>query len=248
MRVIQNFILGLQFLTRINITKKSMPCEKEDFKGAMNFFVVLGLIVGALQYLTYCIFSTVGNELFGAFMAALAGIYFTGGIHLDGLADIFDGFGANASPERTLDIMKDSCCGTFGVVALMVDVLFHVTAFYALKDYPLVIILIPMAGKLGICLLCKLGKNLRQGLGALWIENIGPMGLIINVVVMALVTFLVLGDMVQTVLLLGVIAAQIYYLNKKYTNKLGNLTGDCLGATNQFVEWMVLTYLVVIFN
>lgn len=248
MRAIQNFILGLQFLTRINVTKKSMPCEKEDFKGAMNFFVIIGLIVGLLQYGTYEIFSTLGNEIFGVFMATLAGIYFTGGIHLDGLADIFDGFGANADPERTLDIMKDSCCGTFGVVALMIDVLFHLIAFYTLKDYPLAIILVPMSGKLGICLLCKLGKNLKQGLGALWIENISSTGVAINVIVATLVSFLILGDLIMTLLLLGLIGAGIYYLNHKYTSKLGGLTGDCLGATNQLIEWLVLIYLVIVLS
>lgn len=246
MKPLQNFVLGLQFLTRINVTKKNMPCEKEDFRGAMYFFVAIGMIVGILQYAVFQIFNSLGHEAFAIFMATLAGIYLTGGIHLDGVADIFDGFGANANRERTLEIMKDSHIGAFGVVALMIDILYHLVAFYALKDYPIAFIMVPMSGKLGICLLCKLGKNIKQGLGALWIENIKGLGVSINLLLAVIVFTLLLGNVLVAVGMLGVIGLGVYGLNKKFTQKLGGLNGDCLGATNQMIEWLVLTYLVIL--
>ena len=43
---------------------------------------------------------------------------------------MFDGFGANRDTERTLEIMKDSRIGSFGVLALMIDFAFHMVGFY----------------------------------------------------------------------------------------------------------------------
>lgn len=248
MKALQNFILGLQFLTRINLTKKSMPCEKENFQGAMNFFVIIGLIVGIGQYIIYQIFSLVSADIFAVMMSVLSGIYLTGGIHLDGLSDLFDGFGANADKERTLEIMKDSRTGTFGVVALIIDTLFHMVAFYALKDYPLLYILVPMSGKLAICYLCKIGKNIKKGLGALWIENISTWGIVLNTLIGVGISSLICQSVLRGVGLIGVIGGCIYLLNYKFKEKLGGITGDCLGATNQLAQWVVLIYFVILFT
>ncbi len=43
----------------------------------------------------------------------------TGALHEDGLADFFDGFGGGTTKERTLEIMKDSHIGTYGVLGLI---------------------------------------------------------------------------------------------------------------------------------
>ncbi len=57
-----------------------------------------GLVVGALVV---------------AMLAAVSGAF-----HEDGFADVADGFGGGATPERRLAIMKDSRIGAFGGVAL----------------------------------------------------------------------------------------------------------------------------------
>lgn len=46
----------------------------------------------------------------------------TGALHEDGLADCADGLFGGASPERRLDIMRDSRIGTYGVLALILAV------------------------------------------------------------------------------------------------------------------------------
>lgn len=47
----------------------------------------------------------------------------TRGFHYDGLMDTADGFGGGWTPERRLEIMKDSHVGSFGVLALAVVLL-----------------------------------------------------------------------------------------------------------------------------
>lgn len=244
MKHIRHFILAVQFLTRIPITKRSMPCEPSDFKGAMAFFVSIGLLIGGLQYGAYVVMAELANPLVGALVSTVVGVWVTGGLHLDGLADIWDGFGANASRERTIEIMKDSRVGAFGVIAIVLDLLVHFVGIYSLAHVPLVIIWVPMCAKLGVCFMCYIGKNIKAGLGALWIQNIGLMRLLINGCVAAFVGWLIMPSVVVVggvVVTLGI----TYGLKHKFTAKLGGLNGDCLGATGQLIEWGIILYLII---
>ncbi len=51
--------------------------------------------------------------------ALIARILLTGALHEDGFADFCDGFGGGTSRQRTLEIMKDSHIGTYGVLGLI---------------------------------------------------------------------------------------------------------------------------------
>jgi adenosylcobinamide-GDP ribazoletransferase len=55
----------------------------------------------------------------------------TGGLHLDGLADTADGLGSRRPRAETLEIMRRSDIGPFGVAALLFTVLVQVTALAA---------------------------------------------------------------------------------------------------------------------
>lgn len=52
----------------------------------------------------------------------------TGGLHEDGLADSADGLFGGSTPERRLEIMKDSRLGSYGALALGLALLLRVTA------------------------------------------------------------------------------------------------------------------------
>lgn len=246
MKGLQHFILATQFLTRIHLTNKNMPCEKEDFRGAMNFFALIGCIIGLGQYVVYSFFMYVtGEALLAAVGATFTGIFLTGGLHLDGLADIFDGFGAQTNRERTLEIMKDSRVGSFGVIGLILDILLHVACLAALDKMPLAIILVPVIGKWTVVLLCYTGKCATQGLGALWIENIKGGGVLINTLVVIGAILCILPFFKGGLVLLGA-ALTMWYAKHKFTQKLGGITGDCLGAMEQIGEWAVLLLLVLL--
>lgn len=57
-----------------------------------------------------------------AFVMCGALALITGALHEDGLADVADGFFGGSTPERRLEIMKDSRIGAFGALALMISV------------------------------------------------------------------------------------------------------------------------------
>ena len=58
-------------------------------------------------------------DLPAAALALAAGVVLTGALHLDGLADTFDGLFGGKTPKRRLEIMKDPSIGVYGVTAVV---------------------------------------------------------------------------------------------------------------------------------
>jgi adenosylcobinamide-GDP ribazoletransferase len=72
------------------------------------------------------------NALLTAALAVTGLVVATGAFHEDGLADSADGLFGGHTPERRLEIMKDSRVGTFGALALGLSLLLRVTALAAI--------------------------------------------------------------------------------------------------------------------
>jgi adenosylcobinamide-GDP ribazoletransferase len=66
-------------------------------------------------------------------LALVARVLLTGGLHEDGFADFCDGFGGGTDRRRTLEIMKDSHIGTYGVLGLL---LYSLLMFAVLRSVP----------------------------------------------------------------------------------------------------------------
>ncbi|MEM7721311.1 MAG: adenosylcobinamide-GDP ribazoletransferase [Pseudomonadota bacterium] len=84
---------------------------------------LVGLVIGGLASLGGWIALMLGLPPAAAAGTALVvGIITTGGLHEDGLADCADGFWGGHTPERRLEIMRDSRIGSYGVLALILGV------------------------------------------------------------------------------------------------------------------------------
>ena len=103
------------FLTRLPAGR----VEADDFARAPGWFAAVGLLVGGVQAAIWLL----GWSLWGAGLASIAaivaGVFLTGALHEDGLADTFDGLGGGAGSRRALDIMRDSRIGSYGALALV---------------------------------------------------------------------------------------------------------------------------------
>ena len=76
--------------------------------------LILGCIVAGLGWASGWLFGSLGM----AVVMLTTRILITGALHLDGLADLADGMGAD-NKERRLAVMADSRLGTFGALALL---------------------------------------------------------------------------------------------------------------------------------
>jgi cobalamin 5'-phosphate synthase/cobalamin synthase len=114
-------LAAASFLTRLPIDRRGIVGPADVARGVVVFPVV-GASVGASA-------AAVAWVLGSAFPAGVVGVgavavelVLTGGLHVDGLADTFDGYGGETR-ERALEIMRDHAIGAYGAAAIAVDLL-----------------------------------------------------------------------------------------------------------------------------
>ena len=109
-------------------TLSILPMPGKDaahMSDALPWFPMVGFVLGTMLWaVAYGCNTVSGHWADGAAaLVVLASILLTRGLHLDGLADWFDGLGGGRTPERILAIMKDSQVGAFGAISLVIMIL-----------------------------------------------------------------------------------------------------------------------------
>jgi len=104
-----------------------------DFRLVPRALPFAALVIAAPAALIALLAGLAGvDALLTAALAVTALIVTTGAFHEDGLADSADGLFGGHTPERRLEIMKDSRVGTFGALALGLSLLLRVSALAAI--------------------------------------------------------------------------------------------------------------------
>jgi adenosylcobinamide-GDP ribazoletransferase len=115
----------VRFYSRLPMPKLSPADDRErlpafaEAVAMLPFAAVVIALPGALALLVLS-----ATELSSPVVAAIAlavTTVVTGAFHEDGFADVADGFGGGGTPERRLEIMKDSRIGAFGGLALAIQ-------------------------------------------------------------------------------------------------------------------------------
>ncbi len=166
----------------------------------------------------------------------------SGALHEDGLADAADGFGGGVSPERIIEIMKDSRIGSYGAVALILVIITKVAALVSLSRVDTALALIAghtLARWSSVPLLQSYAYLGAKG-SAFGGKTTARRTAIATIIAVAICAAVLQrrAIIVVAVAVLITVAGGVYY-----KRKLGGVTGDCLGATNQLVE--VAVYLAL---
>ena len=123
-------LAAVAFLTRIPVGR-AVALDGDDVRRGGAFFPLVGLVVGgATAAVAWASDDRLPPSL-AATLAVAVGAALTGAMHLDALADTFDGSGG-ATRERALEIMRDHSLGAYGVTALALALIVRVTAVAAL--------------------------------------------------------------------------------------------------------------------
>jgi adenosylcobinamide-GDP ribazoletransferase len=126
---------ALGFLTRIPVG----PIEGADrgLTRAAAYFPLVGALVAAVGLGAWWVGTSLLGSFAGAVLSVLAVVVITGALHEDGLADFADGLWGGATPADRLEIMRDSRIGTYGVVAVVGDLLLRIglLAPYGTSDW-----------------------------------------------------------------------------------------------------------------
>ncbi|MDE2383019.1 MAG: adenosylcobinamide-GDP ribazoletransferase [Alphaproteobacteria bacterium] len=136
-RPVSELLVALRFLTRLPIPF-ARTVDPVPIAQAMRGFAPAGALIGAANGL---ILKGAGQlHLPGLMVAAFTigfGLFVTGALHEDGLADTADGLLGGSTRERRLEIMRDSRIGSYGASALILALMMKASAYDALLALPL---------------------------------------------------------------------------------------------------------------
>jgi adenosylcobinamide-GDP ribazoletransferase len=237
------FLVALRFLTRL-------PCPEwvghrpQDAAGSILYFPAVGVLVGGIGGSVYLLV----RQGYTAAVAALCGIaavvVITGAFHEDAFADVCDGFGG-WTPQRRLEIMRDSRLGAYGVVGLVLLIglkallLGGMAAGHAALAF---VVAHTVARWSSVIMLAAFptvsGTNslARSFAGALSPLRLGLASVIAVCVCASAGPFPAFLILCLTLVLCA--AAGRFFLSW-----LGGVSGDCLGAVNQITE--LLCYFIL---
>ena len=110
-----------------------IPYLNPRFKNIAQYAPFVGTLVGYIQSL---IFISLKNNSWPVFASAsvcvASGFLITGGLHIDGLMDTFDGL--YAGKDKFIKAMKDSRVGAFGVQAIILITLIQLASLTKIED------------------------------------------------------------------------------------------------------------------
>ncbi len=144
------FLAALRFLTIIPLPRLSEASGK-DVGRSLVYFPIVGIIIGLILAGLAWVLTLVLPMAVVAILLIIALVLIIGGLHLDGLADTFDGLAGHTVEERW-QIMRDSHIGSFGVVAIVCLLLLEYGSLISIPRAWLFwsLILMPTAGRWAI--------------------------------------------------------------------------------------------------
>ncbi|WP_027085773.1 adenosylcobinamide-GDP ribazoletransferase [Cohnella panacarvi] len=241
---------AFQFLTRIPIPV-SLAYDERLSRRSVAFYPLVGAAIGLIVALAGLLLAPAMPPVVVAILLVAVWTLLSGGLHLDGLMDTADGLLSHRSPERMLEIMKDSRVGAMGVMACVFAVGLKVATVAALiedwrNDWLSLAILVPVWSRafLGTAIACWPYARQGPGLGALF-RAVGKRHAIASGFGAAIVTVTALAfESGWNAIDIGwflIAAALITYgvgtlLSVVIHRKLGGLTGDVYGALNECIE------------
>lgn len=249
MKGIRRFIIMVQFFTTIPI-RQNIKCNTEDYGKGLVFAPLVGLIIGTLlMSIYYGLEPFFPPKVIFAFII-IAYIILTGGIHLDGLADTFDGLFSGKSKEKILEIMRDSRIGSNGVLAIVCLLLLNYTllASLDLQNIEVALILFPVSGRIASLIGAGASKYARktQGLGKSFIDFCGLKEIIIGTIFYILIFYIALG--VEGLIIAVITIISPYLILKLITRKIEGATGDVLGALCEINQTCFLICIVLFYG
>ncbi len=237
---IRRLVLAIQFLTRLP-TPQVRDFSPDELSRAAVYYPLVGAIIGGLLALP--LYGFADRPWLAGVLTLLVWVWVTGALHLDGLGDVADAFGAShRNPQRFLEVLKDPHLGVFGVVTLVMQLLlkFVLLTELAVSPWWYGIVLVPAWARWGTLWWSRLLPSLHAGGMAeqfAWQLSLRSMWL--WAVLLAAVTAVVAWPLLVALLLVPLVA--VYW-----RRRLGGISGDCLGASVEATETLLLLALVVI--
>ncbi|WP_371154857.1 adenosylcobinamide-GDP ribazoletransferase [Jannaschia sp. 2305UL9-9] len=180
-----------------------------------------------------------------AALTLLCLVMLTGAMHEDGLADLADGFWGGFTPDRRLEIMRDSRIGAYGVIALILSLL---------GRWLLLEAALSQGNLFGATVVAAVVSRAPMGVVMRWLPPARNDGLsrtsgqppkkAVRIAIAIAGVALLSQGLLHAVLAVALVAGVAWSLGLVARAKIGGQTGDVLGAVQQLCEIAVLAALV----
>lgn len=243
--IVNQIILLIQFMTRIPIPIKVEYSEKQLGKG-IKYFPLVGYLIGIIIFITGIVLNKyIDNKYIISLLLILIELKLVGLIHIDGLADSFDGLFSYRDKDRILEIMKDSRVGTNGVVVLI---------FYYLAKLILIAEIISRGDMRCLIIypiIARMSTSVNAGFGVYARDNGMSTGIIgmnqvkDSIFSVILTLLLIISVYYNSGILKGLVMFVagilfIFYFRRVVYKKIGGITGDTMGASLEMTGLIVL--------
>ena len=233
---------ALGFLTVFPVRLAESP-QPGDMGRAAAWFPWIGLLIGALVWLAKYSLDKLFSALVSAGLCVALWAILTGGLHLDGLADCCDGLLNASTPERRLEIMRDSRLGSFGAIGLILFLILKTAALASLPAFPqgLAVLLSAVVGRWLILWAARQPLARPGGLGADFALGLEKRTIILAAILPAVLT-LILTFLSGWRTLIAVALAHLaaWGIFRAARARLGGVTGDVYGLTVEISELVIL--------
>jgi len=227
--------VAFQFLTRLPVPQA--PFAPDGLARSVKFFPLVGLVIGAGAALVEKLLSSHLGRPASALVVLLYLVLITGCLHEDGLADVADSLGGwNA--EQRLTILRDSRIGSYGTAALVLSLLSRgvLLAELPLEHFTAYLVSAHVLCRWSMLPLSYYLPPAREGEGqGARIARVTSIGSLIAGSVFTIATVVVVLRKAAVAPVLSAIVVSLLS-GVFYMRKLGGITGDCFGATNQLTE------------
>ena len=152
--MLRNARNALAFLSRL-VPPASPKDDGSELAEAVPYYPLAGAILGCLATVPAIFVPALAAWLYPLILA-----WTTRGLHWDGLADLADACGSNATGDRFWEIIKDSRIGAFGVMALVFAIAGQIVAAQACianNNLP-ALVLAPVCGRAAVIALGRLSQ------------------------------------------------------------------------------------------
>lgn len=240
-RAVSDLLSAVQFLTRVPVPAR--PYAADSLARSVGFFPLVGLLIGCGAALLNHALLPHLPRLVTALILVLYLLLITGCLHEDGLSDAADGFGGGTSREKILLIMRDSRIGTYGGAAITLSLVGRLlllsylpplqTAQYLIAAHVLCRwTTLPLSYFLPSARPQTSAEYAGQGVRLA--QRTTSSTLIAGSVFSFAVVILLLRRQAAAPILSAVALTALTALY--YRRRVGGVTGDCFGATNQLAE------------
>lgn len=232
--------LALSTLTRVPGGGASYA--ESDFKNSFLWFPAVGSLIG----LAVCAVAWTGrwagfNDGVTAFFMLMLSVLLTGGLHLDGLSDTADAFFSGKGRDEMLRIMKESSSGPFGNAAVTLALIGKYAAIVHLlgSGRELSVMAAFVFSRWAMAAVSYDARYPRAGgTGLMFIGKATPGVLFSALILASAIAWPFAGWRILAAF--GAATACVLLMRMMADKKIGGVTGDVLGATNETAELAAL--------